>query len=211
VRLVKICGLKTAESVAAARQAGADLLGFNFYAPSPRSISPAQAAAIAGAAGGPLRVALFVDPDDALLADVFATFRPDMVQLHGAETPARVTEVREKFGLPVMKVFGIGGPADLDRARAEQGAADWVMLDSKPSPRASLPGGNAESFDWSLLHGVRLEKPWLLAGGLEPGNVARAIAIADPTGVDVSSGVEQARGVKDDAKIAAFVRAAKAA
>ena len=211
MRLVKICGIKTPEAYEAARAAGADLVGFNFYPRSPRAVTPAEAASIVGDAGGLIRVALFVDPPDALLEGVFAIFRPDMVQLHGAETPARVAEIREKFALPVMKVFGIGDAADLLRAEAEQGAADWVMLDSKPSAAATLPGGNAESFDWALLRGARLEKPWLLAGGLTPENVADAIAIADPTGVDVSSGVERARGVKDLAKIAAFVHAAKQA
>lgn len=211
MRLVKICGVNSTEAYDAALAAGADLVGFVFYPPSPRAVAPAQAAAIAGAPAGPLRVGLFVDPDDALLAQVFAALRLDLVQLHGAEPPARVAAVRERFGAPVIKVFGIAGPADLDTVRAEAGAADWVMLDAKPSPGASLPGGNAEPFDWSLLAGLRLEKPWLLAGGLTPENVASAIAIAGPTGVDVSSGVERARGVKDSSKIAAFVRAAKRA
>jgi phosphoribosylanthranilate isomerase len=211
VRLVKICGVNDQGAYAAAREAGADLVGFVFYPKSPRAVTPAQAAEIAGDGSGPLRVGLFVDPADALLAEVLAGVRLDLIQLHGAEPPERVAAVRERFGLPVMKVFGIGDAADLGRVRAGQHAADWVMLDARPSAQAALPGGNAETFDWSLLRGLRLERPWLLAGGLTAENVAAAIAIADPAGVDVSSGVERARGVKDPARIAAFVAAAKQA
>jgi phosphoribosylanthranilate isomerase len=211
MRLVKICGVNDAGAFAAARAAGADLIGFVFYPKSLRAVTPAQAAAISGDGSGPIRVGLFVDPPDSQLHDVLAHLRLDLLQLHGAEPPDRVVAVREKFGVPVMKVFGIGGASDLERVRAEQHAADWLMLDAKPSPHAALPGGNAEPFDWSLLRGLRLERPWLLAGGLTPENVGQAIAIADPTGVDVSSGVERARGVKDAGKISAFVRAAKRA
>lgn len=211
MRLVKICGINAPGAYEAARAAGADLVGFVFYPQSPRAVLPSQAAAIAAGAGGPGRVALFVDPADALLQSVLEGFRPDFLQLHGAEPPSRVAAVRARFGLPVIKVFGIAGAGDLARVRAEQHAADWVMLDAKPSAGAALPGGNAESFDWSLLRGLRLDRPWLLAGGLSPDNVAEAIGIADPAGVDVSSGVEKSRGVKDTAKIAAFVRAARAA
>lgn len=210
MRLVKICGLNSAEAFGAASAAGADLAGFVFYPPSPRAVTPAEAARIAGDSAKPLRVGLFVDPDDALLAEVLSGVRLDLLQLHGRESPARVAAVRAKFGVKVMKVFGIAAAADLDRVQAEGGAADWLMLDAKPSPDAALPGGNAATFDWALLRGLRLDKPWLLAGGLTAENVGQAIAIADPTGVDVSSGVERARGVKDPAKIAAFVRAARA-
>lgn len=209
MRLVKICGVNGADAFAAARDAGADLVGFVFYPRSPRAVTPAAAAALGEGAGGPLRVGLFVDPDDALLAAAIGPARLDLVQLHGQESPARVAAVREKFGRPVMKVFGIAGAADIARAQAEQHAADWIMLDAKPSASSSLPGGNAETFDWTLLHGARFEKPWLLAGGLTQANVAQAIAAAQPTGVDVSSGVERARGVKDPARIAVFIHAAK--
>jgi phosphoribosylanthranilate isomerase len=211
VRLVKICGVNSPEAFAAARDAGADLVGFVFYPQSPRAVTPEQAGASAGLAVGPLRVGLFVDPDDAALARVLGAVRLDLVQLHGAEPPARVAAVRKRFGVPVMKVFGIGDTSDLARVRAEAGAADWIMLDAKPSSAASLPGGNAATFDWSLLRDFPIDKPWLLAGGLTPGNVSAAIEACDPTGVDVSSGVERARGVKDPAKILAFVRAAKRA
>lgn len=211
MRLVKICGINAPDAYDAAFAAGADLVGFVFYPPSPRSVTPDLAAALAGEAGGPLRVGLFVDPADHLLAAVLGKLRLDLIQLHGAEPPDRVAAIRETFGVPVMKVFGIGDAADLARVRVEQHAADWLMLDAKPSPAASLPGGNAEAFDWALLAGLSLERPWLLAGGLTAENVAQAIGIAAPTGVDVSSGVERARGIKDPARIAAFVAAAKAA
>jgi phosphoribosylanthranilate isomerase len=208
MRLVKICGINAPVAYAAARDAGADLVGFVFYPPSPRAVAPADAAAIAGDGAGPLRVGLFVDPDDALLAAALASIRLDLIQLHGAEDAARVAAVRDAFGVPVMKVFGIAGPADVAAAAAPH-PADWIMLDAKPSPVATLPGGNAEPFDWSLLRGFDPGKPWLLAGGLAAENLRHALALADPTGVDVSSGVEAARGVKDPARIAAFVRAAK--
>lgn len=208
MRLAKICGINSAEAYAAARDSGADLVGFVFYPPSPRAVTPAQAASLAGGAAGPLRVGLFVDPDDALLAATLAAVRLDLLQLHGAEPPERVATVREKFGVPVMKVFGIGSAEDVAAAAAPH-PADWLMLDAKPSATATLPGGNAEPFDWGLLAGARFEKPWLLAGGLTAENVAEAIGRADPTGVDVSSGVEASRGVKDPARIAAFLHAAK--
>jgi phosphoribosylanthranilate isomerase len=204
MRLVKICGLSTPETYAAARAAGADLVGFVFYPPSPRAVTPAQAGAI-GAPGGPLRVGLFVDPSDAALDATIGPARLDMLQLHGAETPARVAAVQARFGLPVMKVFGIGAADDVAAAAAPH-PAEWLMLDAKPG---ALPGGNAHPFDWSLLAGFAPRKPWLLAGGLTAETVGQAIAIAAPTGVDVSSGVERARGVKDEALIAGFVAAAK--
>lgn len=210
MRLVKICGLNSPAAFQAAREAGADMAGFVFYPASPRAVTPAEAASIIGDAGGLRRVGLFVDPSDTQLAAVLDRVRLDLLQLHGREAPARVAEVRRKFGVPVMKAFGIAESSDLDRVRAELWATDWVMLDAKPPPQADRPGGNATCFDWSLLAGLQLKKPWLLAGGLTAANVAQAIAIADPTGVDVSSGVEQAPGIKDPARVAAFVHAAKA-
>jgi phosphoribosylanthranilate isomerase len=204
--LVKICGLSTPETYAAARSAGADLVGFVFYPPSPRAVAPAQAGAI-GAPGGPLRVGLFVDPTDDDLATAIGPARLDMLQLHGAEPPARVAEVQARFGLKVIKVFGIGTAEDVAAAAAPH-PADWLMLDAKP---AALPGGNAQPFDWDLLANVRFDKSWLLAGGLTPETVGQAIATARPTGVDVSSGVERARGIKDESLMTRFIAAAKAA
>lgn len=209
---VKICGINSAGALAAAAAAGADDVGFVFFAASPRGVTPAQAAAIsASRPGGPLRVGLFVDPDDATLAATLAEVPLDVLQLHGEESPARVAEIRARFGLPVMKAIGIATATDLAQIPHFAAVADRLLLDAKAPPGAELPGGNAAPFDWGLVRGVAVGRPWLLAGGLNPANVAQAIAVAGAEGVDVSSGVEQARGVKDPARIAAFVSAARAA
>ena len=209
---VKICGLKEAASFDAACASGADFVGFVFFPPSPRAITPAQAAALsARKTGGPLRVGLFVDPDDALLAEVLAIAPLDLLQLHGAETPARCAEIRARFGRPVMKALGIASPADLALLAGYAPVADRFLLDAKPAPGAELPGGNAAVFDWSLLRGAAIPRPWLLAGGLTVDNVAAAIAATGAPGVDVSSGVETARGVKDPGLIARFCAAARVA
>ena len=204
---VKICGISDASGMAAAAEAGADLVGFVFFPPSPRAVTPAQAAAIA--APGPARVGLFVDPTDDAIAAVLAALPLDAIQLHGEEAPARCAEVKARFGLPVMKALGIAGHDDLAALGAYAPAVDRFLLDAKAPPGAPLPGGNAAPFDWSVLAGAAIPRPWLLAGGLTPGNVAEAIRIAGAPGVDVSSGVEAARGVKDPARIAAFVAAAR--
>jgi len=209
---VKICGINSPGALAAAAAAGADDVGFVFFAASPRGVTPAQAAAIsAGLPGGPLRVGLFVDPDDATLAATLAEVPLDVLQLHGEESPVRVAEIRARFGLPVMKAIGIAGAGDLAQIPRYAAVADRLLLDAKAPPGAELPGGNAAPFDWGLVRGVAVGRPWLLAGGLTPANVAQAIAASGAEGVDVSSGVEQARGVKDPARIAAFVAAARAA
>ncbi len=203
--LVKICGLRDADAMAAAR--GADFLGFVVFPPSPRAVTPEQAVALAAVAPeGPKRVGLFVDPDDALLEAALPALH--VIQLHGAETPERVAEVRARFGLPVMKAIGIGDEADLAQVARFAPVADWLLLDAKPS---ALPGGNGHRFDWALPRRVEIPRPWLLAGGLDEGNVARALAESGAPGVDVSSGVEGARGVKDPALVTAFVKAAKRA
>ncbi|MBK1660841.1 phosphoribosylanthranilate isomerase [Paracraurococcus ruber] len=209
--LVKICGVKDAAGFDATVAAGADFVGFVFYPPSPRAVTPDAAAALsARAAGGPKRVGLFVDPTDALLAAVLAAVPLDLVQLHGEETPARAAEVRARFGRPVMKALGIAVPADLALLEAYAPVVDRFLLDAKPPPGASLPGGNAAAFDWRLVAGRAIPRPWLLAGGLTPETVRDAVRQTGAPGVDVSSGVERARGVKDPDRIAAFVSAAKA-
>ena len=210
--LVKICGLNDAAGFDAACAAGADFVGFVFFPPSPRAVTPAQAAALsARTTSGPLRVGLFVDADDDLLAATLAEVPLDILQLHGEETPARCAEIRARFGRPVMKAIGVASAADLAVLAAYAPVVDRFLLDAKPMPGAALPGGNAAVFDWSVLAGVAVPRPWLLAGGLTPGNVAAAIAATAAPGVDVSSGVEKARGVKDPALIAAFCTAARVA
>ncbi len=209
---VKVCGVNSPEAMAAAAASGADLVGFVFFPRSPRAVSPGQAAALSAAhPGGPGRVALLVDASDAEIEAVLAAFRPDLLQLHGEETPARCAEIRARFGLPVMKALGIGGREDLARLGAYAPVVDRFLLDARPPPGADLPGGNALAFDWGVVAGHPIPRPWLLAGGLTPGNVAEAVRVAGAPGVDVSSGVERARGVKDPARIAAFVAAAKGA
>ncbi|RJL18547.1 phosphoribosylanthranilate isomerase [Paracoccus siganidrum] len=206
---VKICGLREAAHVAAAVEAGARYLGFVFFPKSPRAILPAQAAALAAEVPpGVARVGLFVDPGDALLEATLAAAPLDLIQLHGAESPARVSQIKARFGLPVMKAVGIAGPQDLDALWDYALVADMLLVDAKPPKDAVLPGGNGLAFDWRLLVGRKWLKPWLLAGGLTPANVAEAIRLTGAPGVDVSSGVETAPGVKDAALIRDFIREA---
>ena len=212
--LVKICGVRDAAGFDAVVAAGADMVGFVFYPPSPRAVTPAEAAELSGRApGGPAggleRVGLFVDPEDALLEAVLAALPLDVIQLHGEETPARAAGIRARFGLPVMKALGVAEPADLALLADYAPAVDRFLLDAKPMPGAALPGGNATAFDWRLVAGAAIPRPWLLAGGLTPDNVAEALRQSGAPGVDVSSGVERARGVKDPARIASFVAAAR--
>ena len=211
---VKICGVRSAEAVAHAAAAGAAYLGFNFYAPSPRSVSLAQARDLVLAVPpGVMKVALVVDADDDFLDALTARVPADMLQLHGSETPGRVSEVRARYGLPVMKAVGIRDEADLPQIARFAKVADQLLIDAKPPREGTgfLPGGNALSFDWRLIAGRRWPLPWLLAGGLTAENVADAIRLTGATQVDVSSGVESAPGVKDPAKVTAFIRAAQAA
>ena len=208
---VKICGLTGAEDAAAAAAAGARFGGLVFFPRSPRHLDVPRAAALARAMPeGLARVGLFVDPSDEALDAVLAEVPLDIVQLHGGETPARVAEVRARTGLPVMKAVGIAAPADLDRLWDYGLVADLLLVDAKPAPGAALPGGNGLAFDWRLLVGRRFLKPWMLAGGLAPDNVAEAIRLTGAPAVDVSSGVESAPGVKDAGLIRAFARAAGA-
>jgi len=211
---VKICGLTSAAAAAQAAAAGAAYLGFNFYPPSPRALSLAAAAeAVTGAPAGVARVAVVVDADDRFLDALLAAVPLDMLQLHGAESPARVTEVKALSGLPVMKAVGIRDAGDVPAIADFEAVADLIMADAKP-PRdggSYLPGGNALSFDWRLIAGRNWARPWLLAGGLTAENVAEAVRLTGARQVDVSSGVESAPGVKDPAKVSAFMAAARGA
>ncbi|HEY6918563.1 MAG TPA: phosphoribosylanthranilate isomerase [Tabrizicola sp.] len=208
---VKICGLKTPGDVAAVAGAGAAYAGFNFFPKSPRYVTPQTARALAlEAPDGLCKVALVVDADDATLDAIVAEVPLDMLQLHGHETPARVAEVKARYGLPVMKVIGVAEEADLAQLLDYQLVSDQILVDAKAPKGAVLPGGNGLTFDWRLLVGRKWLKPWMLAGGLTPDNVGQAIQRTGARQVDVASGVESAPGVKDPALIAAFVEAAQA-
>ncbi len=209
---IKICGLTEVEAVDAAVAAGAHWLGAVFFPSSPRAVDAAWAAELFDALPDEVgTVGLFVDPDDSLLDQVLTHVRLDLIQLHGHETPARVETIRLEFGVPVMKAVGIAGPTDLEVARGYADHADRLLLDAKPPPGASRPGGNATAFNWSVLAGWTAPLPWMLAGGLTPETVGAAIRATGAPGVDVSSGVERDRGVKDPALIDRFCAAVRAA
>jgi phosphoribosylanthranilate isomerase len=202
---IKICGITTPEGLLAADAAGADFVGLVFYEKSPRHLTLEQAAMLSKI---PLQhakiVALTVDADDAFLQEICTRVNVHVLQLHGAETPERVDFVKKTFQRAVIKAVGIATKDDLITAKTYQYVADWLLLDAKPVA-GDMHGGNNKSFDWAVLQGFQSQTPWLLAGGLNPNNVADAILQTKPDGVDVSSGVEQARGVKDVALIQAFV------
>jgi phosphoribosylanthranilate isomerase len=209
--LIKICGLSTPETLDVALAAGADMVGFVFFPPSPRNISPEAARALGLRVKERAKtVALVVDADDALLEQIIGALKPDMLQLHGHETPQRVAAIRESFGLPVMKVLAIETKADLAAVAPYIGIADRLLFDARPPREATRPGGLGKPFDWHLLESLELPLPFMLSGGLDPVNVAEALRITRAPGVDVSSGVESAPGVKDPEKIRAFIRAARA-
>ncbi|HXP98382.1 MAG TPA: phosphoribosylanthranilate isomerase [Telmatospirillum sp.] len=209
---VKICGLTDEDAVEAAIEAGADMLGVVFFAKSPRAVSIERAAEILQWVPDEVqKVGLFVDPTDALLTDVMNNVRLDFFQLHGTCSPERVEQVRQEYGMPVIKALGLSSPADLDGAAAYAAVADWLLFDAKAPADADRPGGNAVAFDWSILQGRTWACPWLLAGGLTVGTVAEAIRLSGAKAVDVSSGVESAPGVKDAELIAKFIAAAKRA
>jgi len=206
---VKICGLRTAADVAAVAAAGAGYAGFVFFARSPRAVTIEQAALAALAAPpGLCKVALVVDADDASLDEIVAGVPLDMLQLHGHESPDRVAAVRARYGLPVMKALGVADEADLAALPEYSMAADQLLIDAKPPAGGVLPGGNGLTFDWRLLAGRRWLAPWMLAGGLTAANVVAAVRLTGARQVDLSSGVESAPGVKDHARIAAFMAAA---
>jgi phosphoribosylanthranilate isomerase len=207
---VKICGLREAADVAAAVEAGAAYVGFVFFPKSPRHLTPEAAALLAAQVPpGVAKVALTVDADDATLDALVDRVPLDMLQLHGKESPERVTAVRARYGLPVMKAVGVAGPEDLPLLEVYGGVADQLLIDTKPPKGADRPGGNAVAFDWRLIAGRRWPVPWMLAGGLTLANVAEALRVTGAWQVDLSSGVESAPGVKDAAMIRAFIAAAQ--
>lgn len=209
---VKICGLKTPETLDAALAGGADFIGLVFFAPSPRNVDVTTARTLADRARGKAQVvALMVDPSDALVAEVAAQVSPDLIQLHGSETPERVSAIRSAAGRPVMKAIKVATAADAESALAYAGHADLVLFDAKPPKTAVLPGGNGLAFDWTLLAGIKGRVNYMLSGGLTPENVAEAIRSTGATAVDVSSGVERAPGEKDADLIRRFLHAAKTA
>ena len=209
--LIKICGLSTPETLAAALDAGSDMVGFVFFPPSPRNLSPEAARELARRVEGRAeKVALAVDADDALFDQIMAALDPDWLQLHGKESPQRVAELRTRYGKPVMKAVGLSVHDDLAKAAAYETVADRLLFDAKPPKGAVLPGGNGLPFDWQLLQG-RAGRNWMLSGGLTPDNVEAAVTMLDPPGLDVSSGVEIRPGVKDPKLIASFVARARAA
>jgi len=188
------------------------MVGFVFFPPSPRHIESALARDLAAIAGSrALKVALSVDASDDYLDEVMAALQPDILQLHGRETPQRVAQIRARFGLPVMKALGVSVEADFAPLGAYEEVADRILLDAKPPKDATRPGGNGHAFDWSLLTDRAFHRPWMLSGGLNCDTVASAVAATRPPGIDVSSGVESSPGVKDSALIAAFVARARAA
>lgn len=209
----KICGLTTPEAVKAAVAGGAAYVGFVMFPRSPRHIEPEAAAGLAemARAGGAKVVAVTVDASDAEVDRIAGALRPDLIQLHGNETPDRALEVRRRSGAGVVRAFGVGAAADLDKADAFAEIADHLMFDARPPAEASRPGGVGAAFDWSLLAGRRFERPWFLAGGLTPSNVAEAVAATGAPIVDVSSGVETEPGCKDPRLITAFLDAVRRA
>lgn len=210
--LIKICGLSTPETLEAALDAGADMVGFVFFPPSPRTLDFAQAASLSSKVRGrALKVALSVDADDALLAGIVESLKPDILQFHGRETPQRILAAKARFGLPVMKAIHVSEPADLAAIATYNESADRLLFDARPPKGAVLPGGNGAAFDWTILDGVQTARPWMLSGGLDPDNVAEALRITRAPGIDVSSGVETAPGVKNIALIQKFVGAARIA
>ncbi|MEM7752655.1 MAG: phosphoribosylanthranilate isomerase [Pseudomonadota bacterium] len=203
---VKICGLKTRETVTAAVEAGAAYLGFNFVEKSKRFVDIETARDLAiDVPPGVAKVALVLDANDATLDQITSAVPLDMLQLHGDETPARVAEVKARYGLPVMKAVGIADKTDLAALNAYGAVADQLLVDTKPPQHGDLPGGTGLTFDWRLIANRRWQVPWMLAGGLTPDNVAQAIALTGTKQVDVASGVESAPGIKDTALIRAFL------
>jgi phosphoribosylanthranilate isomerase len=208
---IKICGLTTPDTLEAAIKARADYAGFVFFPPSPRNLSPRDAAPLAERAAGRIgRVGLFVDASDEEIGEALAAARLDALQLHGGETPERAAQLKARFGLPVWKALAVTSAEDAARAQTYAGAADLVLFDAK-TPKGTLPGGMGLAFDWSLVAHWKGPLAWGLAGGLTPENVAEAVRLTGTPLVDTSSGVESATGVKDSAKIVAFCKAARAA
>ena len=206
---VKICGLSTPDTLSAAADAGAAYVGFVFFEKSPRNVGYEQARAVAiDVPMGVAKVALTVNATDTELDQLTAHVPLDMLQLHGSESPERVAEVRQKYGLPVMKAVGISAADDLENIQTYSEVADQILVDAKPPKGGDLPGGNGLAFDWRLISDLRWTKPWMLAGGLTPSNAAQAVNLTGARQLDVSSGVESSPGVKDSDLIRAFIQAA---
>ncbi len=207
---VKICGLRSRADAAVAASSGAAYGGLVFFPRSPRHLTLADAAWVSGGMPDSLtRVALTVDADIPTLESIVETLRIDMFQLHGRESPDRVAEIRDHFSLPVMKAIGIADEEDLAAIADYARVVDMLLIDARPPRDAALPGGNGISFDWRLIQGRRWPVPWMLAGGLTPGNVAEAVRLTGADQVDVSSGVESEPGIKNPGMIAAFIQAAR--
>jgi phosphoribosylanthranilate isomerase len=208
----KICGLSTPEAVAAALEGRASHIGFMFFQKSPRNIEPEASARLAAPARGPVRiVAVTVDPDDELLDRIVAILKPDLIQLHGRETPSRAAAIAGRTGADIIKVLPVADASDVQAASAYETVVSHLMFDTKPPKDAERPGGLGTAFDWSLLAGRRFARPWFLAGGLDPWNAAEAARISGAPLLDVSSGVERGPGVKDPALISAFLEAVRRA
>lgn len=206
----KICGLTTPETLDAALTGGAAFVGAVVFPQSPRHIAPLHAATLFERARGRAKVvAVTVDADDALLTEIALILKPDLIQLHGSETPARAVQVRTLTGAGIIRALSVRTAVDIDAATAWEPVVDHLMFDARPPEGSALPGGVGASFDWTLLSGRSFVKPWFLAGGLDPANVAEAVRISGAPLVDVSSGVETAPGVKDPARIAAFLNAVR--
>lgn len=207
---IKICGLTMPDTLDAALSGGAAFVGAVVFPPSPRHIEPLHAATLFERARGRARiVAVTVDADDALLTEIALILKPDLIQLHGSETPQRAVEARRLTGAGIIRALPIRGPEDFDGVEAWAPVVDYLMFDAKPPKGSVLPGGVGAAFDWTLLAGRTFARPWFLAGGLNPDNLAKAAAITGARLADVSSGVESAPGVKDAGRIAAFLRAAR--
>ena len=209
---IKICGLKTGEALEAALACGASHVGFIFFPKSPRNVAPAEAGRLRKAvAGRAMAVAVTVDADDSTLDAIVAAMSPDILQLHGGETPERVAAVKTRHGLPVMKAFSIREAADLAVINPYRGIADRFLFDAKPPRGAELPGGNGVPFDWRVLASLDPAVDYMLSGGLNAGNIGEALRLASPAGIDISSGVESAPAVKDVALIETFFQAVRTA
>jgi len=208
--LTKICGITAPDALTAAIDGGAEFVGFVFYPPSPRCVSPGEVLRMTEARGISVRkVGLFVDPTNKELEDVLNRVPLEMIQLHGSESPDRATEIKMEFGLPIMKALSISNSKNVSKAMEFEGYADWIMFDAKAPRGSSRPGGNARSFDWGLLSAIDISVPWMLAGGLTAANICEAVTTSDAKAVDVSSGVESRVGQKDPKKISEFLAAVK--
>ncbi len=209
--IVKICGLSTRETLDAALDAGADMVGFVFFPPSPRHLSLETARDLSSRVNGrAAKVALTVDADDATLANIVEALQPDILQLHGKETVARLRDIKQKFGLQAMKALAVETPADLAALPGFAAVADRILFDARAPREATRPGGLGAVFDWHVLENLDLKLPFMVSGGLNAQNVVEAIRVTRAGGVDVSSGVERAPGVKDPEMIRGFIRAARA-